>query len=189
MKTTSKTVLKSALVAFALSLAMTGAASAKDVKFSWAGTGWDTTIDNLGDELYLNLSIAEVSGPFGAKRIAVSCEFSPPGSPDTDDVVCDDGYDMLLGVLYSAHTMTFERLDQLYATSDEGWMCLNMDTGHYYGEVNGDYIGGTGRFLGATGEWTTTFAGQRLEPVTLESVGFRSIYGESTGYIDFPESD
>lgn len=189
MKTISKTVLQGATVALGLFLASSGVAWDKDVKFSWAGTGWDTHVDNAPAGLGINLSIADVQGPFGAKRLVVSCEFSPPGGDDTEGVVCDDGYDMLLGVLYSAHTMTFENLDLLYANADTGWMCLSTTTGHYYGEIHGDYIGGTGRFLGATGEWMTSFEGQRLEPPFLNDVGFRSIHGVSTGYIQFPMSD
>lgn len=189
MKTNCKTVLQGATVALALSLAFTGAAWAKDVKFTWAGTGWDTHIDNLDDGMGVNISIAEVNGPYGAKRLEISCEFSPPGGDDTEGVVCDEGYDMLVGVLYSANALTFENLDMLYGASDTGWMCMNTEVGHYYGEVYGQYIGGTGRFEQATGEWTTSFAGQRLEPITLEPVGFRSIYGEVEGYVEFPEVD
>lgn len=189
MKRICKTVLQGTTVAFGLLLAGAGMAWEKDVKFTWAGTGWDTHIDNGLDTLETNISIAEAKGSFGAKRIEVSCEFSPPGGEDTEGIECDTGYDMLLGVLYTAHATTFEKLDQLYAASDTGWMCLNTDTGHYYGEVHGEYIGGTGRFSGVTGEWMTTFAGQRLEPASLLQVGFRSIYGEATGRIVFPEDD
>lgn len=189
MKIIRKTVLQGTTVALGLLLASTGAAWDKDVRFSWAGTGWDTHIDNGADGIETNISIAEVKGSFGAKRLEVSCEFSPPGGEDTEDIECDPGYDMLLGVLYTAHTTTFEKLDQLYAASDTGWMCMNTETGHYYGEVYGEYIGGTGRFEGVTGDWMTTFAGQRLEPAILEQVGFRSIYGEAVGHLEFPEDE
>ena len=94
----------------------------------------------------VNISIAEVNGPYGAKRLEISCEFSPPGGDDTEGVVCDEGYDMLVGVLYSSNALTFENLDMLYGASDTGWMCMNTEVGHYYGEVYGQYIGGTGRF-------------------------------------------
>jgi hypothetical protein len=47
-------------------------------------------------------------------------------------------------------------------------------TGHYYGQVEGDYIGGTGRFEGSTGTATPRFEGQNLgDP----NIGFRSITG------------
>ena len=188
MKTISKTVLQGASVALALMLASTGAAWAAPMHIQWSGSGWDTSLDNFDDGYPVNITVAEARGSFGVSRIEVSCEFSADDLGDIEGVECAEGYGTLLGVLYSAHVSTFENLDQLYGASNEGWMCVNMTTGHYYGEIHGGYAGGTGRFAQAEGWWSTTFEGQNLElpeAVTgLEPVGFRSISGKMHGEVN-----
>lgn len=188
MRVTARSVLQGATVACGLVLAAAGQAWAAPMHVQWSGSGWDTHIDNLDDELPVNITIAEATGSFGVTRIEVSCEFTPYDLADIEDVECEDGYDLLLGVVYSAHVSTFKNLDQLYGVATDGWMCLSRTTGHYYGEIYGGYAGGTGRFLGAEGWWETTFEGQNLEgpeDVTgLQPVGFRSISGKMHGQVN-----
>lgn len=187
MKTISKTVLQGATVACGLALAVASQAWAAPMHVQWAGSGWDTHIDNFDDTYPVNITIADATGSFGVTRLEVSCEFTPYDPDDIEGVECNEGYDLLLGVAYSAHVSTFKNLDQLYGVATEGWMCVSLTSGHYYGEINGGYAGGTGRFFGADGWWETTFEGQNLElpeDVTgLEPVGFRSISGKMHGEV------
>ena len=195
MKSISKTVLQGATVALALSLASAGAAWAAPIHLTWTGTGWDTHVDNLDDNLPINMISAMATGSFGAKRVEVSTEFYP-ADPDDFGVTCLPGYDMFVGILLSTSAVTFQDHDQLFAFSDQGWMCLSVDPemkGHFYGVAYGIYGGGTGRFTGATGEWETTFDGYNLhlpEAVTgLAHAGFRSISGEINGHVSIDGND
>jgi hypothetical protein len=189
MKTTSKTVLKGALVALALSLASTGAAWAAPIHVTWTGSGWDTHVDNLEDGWPVNLISAMATGSFGAKRAEIATEFYV-ADPEDFDITCKPGYDMFFGIVLSTSVVTFEAHDQLFAFSNSGWMCLSTAmelNGHFYGEAYGVYGGGTGRFNGATGEWMTTFEGNNLEMPEAVSglipVGFRAISGEIKGHV------
>lgn len=99
----------------------------------------------------------------GASRVEVSAEFFPL------DVECEPGYDAEVGLLFLASVTTFENGNQLFGFSDQGWMCVNMNNGHYYGHVDGVFGGGTGKFVGATGDWIPLYSGnhkrQRHIPV------------------------
>jgi len=191
MKTNRKTVLQGATVALSLLLAGTGAAWAAPVHITWTGTGWDTHVDNFDDTLPVNLITASATGSFGADHAQVATEFYP-ADPDDYDVTCSEGHDMFVGIVLSTSVMTFENHDQLFAFSQDGWMCLSTDPdmkGHFYGRViEGWYDGGTGRFANAEGDWMTTFEGYNLEmpeSVTgLVPIGFRAISGEITGNVN-----
>jgi hypothetical protein len=192
MKVTIKSVLFGTSATCALLLAATGAAWAEPVHITWTGTGWDTHVDNLDDTLPINLITASATGSFGADHAEVSTEFYP-ADPDDYDITCSAGHDTFVGVLISTSVMTFEKQDQLFGFSEDGWMCLSTDPemkGHFYGEVHGWYGGGTGRFAHAEGDWMTSFEGYNLEmPESvsgLTPIGFRAITGEITGNVSGP---
>jgi hypothetical protein len=191
MRSLSKTVLRGTLAGCTLMLAGAGAAWASPVHITWTGTGWDTHVDNFGDTLPINLITASATGSFGADHAEVATEFYP-ADPKDYGVTCAAGHDMFVGIVLSTSVMTFENHDQLFAFSNDGWMCLSTDPGmkgHFYGKVvDGWYQGGTGRFANAAGDWMTTFEGYNLElpeSVTgLATIGFRSISGEISGNVN-----
>ncbi len=41
-------------------------------------------------------------------------------------------------------------------------MCVDPTTGYFWGTARGGYLGGTGRFTGTTGTWTSNFYGYQL---------------------------
>ncbi|MCU0989929.1 MAG: hypothetical protein MUE63_10175 [Xanthomonadales bacterium] len=171
------------LLAGALTLMLyvpAGQAGTEPIAVNFAGSNYDTAVDNLDDGLPLSLSYTQAKGSFGAKQLDISAEFYP------SDVDCQTGYSIEVGMLYSASVTTFADHSQIFGFSDSGWMCVHPTTGHYYGEVYGVYGGGTGRFEGASGEWVTTFEGYNLEPPGLEPVGFRTIVGTVNGTIALP---
>jgi hypothetical protein len=139
-----------------------GAACGEPISLKYAGTGYDTSVDNFLDGLPVNISLAEAKGSFGAKRVEISAEFDPINLDDHPG--CADGYDIAVGLLYSASVATFSDQSQLFGFSDQGWMCANSQNGHYYGEVYGVYGGGTKRFADASGTWMSAFEGNDLEP-------------------------
>lgn len=109
-----------------------------------------------------------------------------------EDSDCNSGYGLKLGVRYSAAIITFEKLELLLGFSwQAGWMCVNMQTGHYYGQIDGTFTGGTGRFAAATGKWVTDFEGINMEPLDLipDRASFRSFSGVVNGDVDLHDTD
>ena len=131
------------------------AANGTPIKMTYTGTGIDTAIDTNMDTLKVSLTQANGRGTFGNFAIAITAEFGPPSSGN-----CASG-ELDLVLISSAHVLTFNDQIQLFGISsaDDGWLCVDPSTGWYYGQVQGDYVGGTGRFEGATGESTSLFAG------------------------------
>lgn len=141
------------------------AADGRPIQWKYAGTGID--IDNVG------FTQANGQGTFGNFALASTTDFEtvlPTGK-------CPDGYTEL-SLVYSATSLTFADQSQVFGIAFYGWSCVAPD-GHYYGEFGGD-LGGTGRFEGATGEFTSPFSGVFLDP----SVGFRSITGTVEGTVN-----
>jgi hypothetical protein len=179
MITNAKPRIFGALVALACLLSAAPAV-AESVKIGYAGSGFDTTVDNGDDGLLVNLSLMQAKGSFGARLLDVSAEFIDA------DVDCPVETAREMGIFYIATVATFADNSQLLGVSQSGWMCL-MDSGFYHGGADGVYIGGTGKFSGATGSWSTTFEGYNLEdPTQMKTIGFRSISGEVKGTVEIP---
>ena len=183
MKSTVRTAW-SPLAILVLLFSSFGLAWGGQVNLNYIGTGWDTTVDNFGDGYPVTMSIGDAKGSPGASRVEITGEWMPW---DMEEVTCGDG-ETEMKLLFSASVGTFENQSQLFGFSDFGWMCVDQVTGHYYGTVYGIYQGGSGKFVGATGEWVTDFDGYFLEPPTLPAViGFRSITGKVKGHFDLPK--
>lgn len=149
------------------------------VSVNYSGIGYDTTIEVVPDGLPVNLSLAKGKGTFGNSDIAITAEFVPDDDPGGN---CQEG-DMSVAIVPDhlwAVTITASDNSQVYGMFNEGWMCLTSDMMFYVGEANGVFIGGTGRYEGATGEWVSTYQGMNLDP----SIGFRSINGYFSGTLN-----
>lgn len=174
----------STLAAFALLLATTSMAWGEKVNFTYAGTGWDTTVDSNDDGFPVNISSANAKGSLGASRVEIRGEWM---LWDVAYVACEVG-ELEFKLIFSTSVATFQNQSQLFAYSNMGWMCVDTTTGHYYGKVFGIYGGGAGKFVGASGEWQTDFDGFFLEPPDLPAaIGFRSITGIVKGNFELPE--
>jgi hypothetical protein len=168
-----------ALVAVA---AFSGPPEGVPIKISYWGSGIETAVDSDGDPfgLKLSLSMAEASGSFGAVSAYITSEFAVDPS-----IECPTGY-LPLRLFQSTSVVNFAAGDQLFGSVYDGEMCLDFDpftgtgSGYYFGDAEGDYIGGTGRFAGATGTFYSTYTGYNLEPALT---GFRSIAGEIEGRV------
>lgn len=147
-----------------------------NIKVSYAGIGYKTTFDTNGDGFPVDLSLTDSQGTLGAAKLAITTEWF------IDPHECPDGFDVPFVLVNTATAYTFADQSQLFGFSQDGWLCANSTTGVYYGEEHGVYNGGTGRFEGATGEWTTKFEGATLDP----SIDFRSIRGTAEGTLVMP---
>ena len=143
---------------------------------SYAGTGHYTAVDPNQDGVPADFANGAVHGTFGNGIFMIASEFII--SPHE----CPAGYDIPMIFVKVSTIMTFSDRDQLFGGSTDGSMCISSTTGHYFGEVSGVYFGGTGRFEGATGEWTTHFDGVNQPDVFVDPVlGFRSFQGVIDG--------
>lgn len=154
------------------------AASAGDkvIKARYAGVGYDTAVDTNGDGFPVGLTLADWQGTFGQSKVAITSEWY------VFPRQCREGFDVPLALVSSASLITVPDQSQLFGFSTDGWICLSTSTGAYYGEVYGAYIGGTGRFEGASGTFITKFDGQNLDP----TIGFRSIRATLDGQLTMP---
>jgi hypothetical protein len=166
----------SAMVCLGVLLAPISSAGERPIKVSYAGIGYATASDPNGDGFPVDLSLTDSQGTLGSAKLAITTEwFISPHA-------CPAGYDVPFALVNTATAYTFADQSQLFGFSQDGWLCANSTTGAYYGEEHGVYGGGTGRFKGATGEWTTKFEGATLDP----AIDFRSIRGTAEGRLVMP---
>lgn len=156
------------------------------LKIKWSGTLVQTAIDVVEDGFGLpaNLIDAQASGSFGASNVSVLSEFIP------GEFLCDEDGNGLpdedvlpLYFAYAKPVVTFANGDQLWGHLTEGWGCLSQATGSFYGEAEGEYDGGTGRFSNVMGWFEVSFSGNNFALPDL-GVGFGTITGVITGEIE-----
>lgn len=140
----------------------------------YAGTDFNTSVDANFDGQPAGMMLATGAG--GA-QLGVSSEWVYESS-----LGCVEGYDLRFALLQSAGVTTYADRSQIFSFADSGWLCLSTTTGAFYGELSGVYTGGTGRFAGATGTYTTKFEGQNLDPAGT----IRSVQGSTAGRIKTP---
>jgi hypothetical protein len=151
---------------------------AKDINLSvqYAGVGMDSGIDFNSDGYNAGLVDADAKGAFGAKTVSILYEFTTFGEQSG----CTEGF-LLFPIVHSTAVTTFSDLDQLLALVTQGEMCLNPTSGAFYGEARGIFLGGTGRFVGAAGNFVSPFTGQNLP--TPPEIGFLAISGSLEGVV------
>lgn len=162
------------LACVGLLLAPTASAGERVENGRYAGTDFNTSVDSNLDGQPAGMMLATGAG--GA-QLGVSSEWVYESGQG-----CLAGYDLRFALLQSAGVTTYSDRSQLFNFADNGWLCLSTTTGAFYGELSGVYTGGTGRFAGATGTYTTKFEGQNLDPAGT----IRSIQGSSSGRITTP---
>jgi len=155
----------------------TSFAAGQPISISYVGGGFTTSIDVAQDGVPADMTFATGKGTFGASNIQISTDFTPASSND-----CPNGFDVKYDLVYSATVLSAPDQSQLFGVSTSGWLCANMTTGAYFGEVYGIYVGGTGRFESAAGAFTSPFSGANLHP----GLGFRSIKGSIEGTLEMP---
>lgn len=149
-----------------------------DLSVTYAGSGFNLT-DPDEDGYPMNVFMTEVKGTFGKSSLMVLSEFAE----DTDSsVTCPLEFPKAFDLVRCVTTMTTPHVDQLWGFFTGGYLCMTNDDMAWIGEAGGVYIGGTGRFHGATGYWTTEYSGANFD---AES-GYRNISGTIEGTINTP---
>jgi len=144
----------------------------------FAGAGFNLSDPNQ-DGYPMNVFMTEVKGTFGKSSLMLLSEFAE----DTDSsVTCPVGFDQAFDLVRGVTTMTTPQVDQLWGWFTSGFLCMTNDNMAWVGEASGVFIGGTGRFQGATGEWTTEYSGANFDA----DAGYRTISGTIEGTVDTP---
>lgn len=164
----------SALLCLGVFFASVSSAGETPISIRYAGSGWDTHVDGfVPDGQNVSLTTGTAQGTFGNSTITITTEWVPD-----DSVTCPAAFPIKYALIYSASILTFPEQSQLFGIAQSGWICAN-NAGVYYGEVTGAYVGGTGRFQDATGDFVSKFDGAYLEP----NLDFRSIRGTAEGTV------
>jgi len=164
----------SVLLCLGVLFAPVSSAGETPISLRYAGSGWDTHVDGfVPDGANVSLTTGTAKGTFGNSTITITTEFRLENA-----VTCPDGFPLKYALVYSAANLTFPDQSQLFGIAQSGWICATNE-GQYYGEVSGAYVGGTGRFQRATGDFVSKFDGQYLEP----NLSFRSIQGTVEGTV------
>ena len=75
------------------------------------------------------------------------------GLPTMSSGTCPEGFDKVADILRNNLVLTFRDLSLLYGDG-RGFVCTNFMTGEQYAAVEGEWLGGTGRFRNASGEFS-----------------------------------
>lgn len=130
-------------------------------RISYTGTLVPIPIDTNEDDTHATVLDGQSKGTFGPSMSHIVTEWR-----FTEDY-CHGTYGYF-ELVQAAMVITFSNGDQLLgAQGGTGWMCMDVvpgseTLGHFYGEAYGGFSGGTGRFEGASGTFTSPFEGYNL---------------------------
>jgi len=118
-------------------------------------TDADVTGVPVGPTSLLGLVRAKVKGNLGrADLTAATKAYNPIPAPDLDN--CPAGFFKVVVITDNSLVFTFSDLSLLYGNG-QGVVCVNFGTGEQYLAVEGEWLGGTGRFRNAKGEFSIRF--------------------------------
>jgi hypothetical protein len=120
-----------------------------------------------------SLALVKGRGTFGKVDIMAVSVSGPPVS----DMGCPAGYIKVADIVENNLVLTFNDLSLLYGNGT-GVVCLNLadPTAPPLAQIEGTWYGGTGRFEGAGGNWSTRFG-------VFEPVGMTTQFIAETGVI------
>jgi hypothetical protein len=167
-KTIIQRILRGAVAALVAGVLLLPVAQAKDVPINvdFTGTGHYGVMPDP-DPFALpppNVVSADAKGSFGAMSTVIISNFVPQ-PPPAPVPRCKSPTHFYFLIGYANAVTSFKDGSQIFARgelSDLGWMCLDPGTGEFFGESYGEFVGGTGRFEGAGGPYTSPFEGRNL---------------------------
>ena len=167
-KTIIQRILRGAVAALVAGVLLLPVAQAKDVPINvdFTGTGHYGVMPDP-DPFALpppNVVSADAKGSFGAMSTVIISHFVPQ-PPPAPVPRCKSPTHFYFLIGYANAVTSFKDGSQIFARgelSDLGWMCLDPGTGEFFGESYGEFVGGTGRFEGAGGPYTSPFEGRNL---------------------------
>ena len=176
-RTTAMVVGLTMLVGLAVS------ADAKRYRAKYAGTSVITSVDSNDDGQPARENIFQVkTNPGGSgvlRSIGESTPAVPAGPGECDGLDLGEGPIVRSTVVAEDAVTTFQDGSQRFVQTVSGFTCVNATTGVLAGENEAVLLGGTGRWEGWTGTWTSRFRGQVLNL----AVTIIAITGESTGEV------
>lgn len=90
-------------------------------------------------------------GPADLTAVAKTQNLIPAPDP-----ACPDGFVKVAQITDNNLVLTFSDLSLLYGDG-QGFVCVNFGTGEQYAAVDGEWLGGTGRFRNAEGDFSIRF--------------------------------
>jgi len=109
----------------------------------------------VGPTSLLGLVRAKVKGNLGRADLSAATKaYNPMPVPDPDN--CPAGFLKVVVITDNSLVFTFSDLSLLYGNG-QGVVCANFGTGEQYIAVEGEWLGGTGRFRNAAGEFSIRF--------------------------------
>ena len=165
------------IIALCAGLIVSGDAWAAETNFKQqaSGASHPTMIDTNGDGFFASAVSFQVKGKFGKATllgIAEFTDFMPYGV---------SGCELRAELVQESFVETFKDGSMLFFVATSGFNCLNLATFEAGGEFVGTITGGTGRFAGATGTWTTEFE------AFVVSQFVNAFTATTTGKIDVPK--
>ncbi|MDH3614410.1 MAG: hypothetical protein OES10_14170 [Gammaproteobacteria bacterium] len=155
------------MIAVCAGLILSGAAQAGDIKIDqrFSGVSHPTMVDTNGDEAFASTFSFQLKGSPGKATIQSVGEFTAFAPGD-----CPDG-GLRSDLIQQSFVETFKDLSMLFFVTTTGHTCFNLSTFEIGGELSGIITGGTGRFEGATGSWTTKFEAFLVGQTVTATIG------------------
>lgn len=179
MTKTLKTAIGAVILA-CLFVAQIAQADERPIFITYTGTIDDLPDDSNGDGIRAIVVHGQSKGSFGPSMTSIVSEYVPyPPKFGT----CPNADDLYAIFMYSTAVVTFKNGDQLDVNVREGWFCVDTVTGVFAGETRGDFIGGTGRFTNATGDFVSSFTGKEFQIALLKPTAVERIDGVIKGTI------
>ena len=173
-------ILLLAFCAFVLAPAQAGEAK---LKMEYAGTIFNMMDFSDGTII----SDADAKGSFGPTQVRVVSKFTPFLPIPDPQVSCSMTEKVPFVMEYARSVTTFKDFSEMFIVWTTGWLCGTPgDPGQasYDGFAEGEIVGGTGRFEGASGEVTTSFSGFDMAgPIVIGGPEFPS-FGSWKGTIE-----
>jgi hypothetical protein len=168
-------------IGVAVLVGLAASAEAKRYRARYAGTSVVTSIDSNDDGYPARENISQAKTNLGGRGTVRSVsEYNPPvpaGPGECEGLDLGEGPILRLTLVSDEGATTLQDGSQRFVRGDSGFNCVNATTGEFAGQAEYTVLGGTGRWAGWTGTYTSKFRGQVLN----QASSINGFTGESTG--------
>jgi len=153
------------VIAICVGVILSGAAQSGEIKYNqrFTGVGYSTSIDTNDDGLFASAFTFQSKGSPGKATTQSVGEFKPmlPGA----------GCDLQSELVQQSFVSTFNDGSMLFHVTTAAQTCITFLPFSFTGHLEGTITGGTGRFEGATGTWTTEFEAWAVGETVSAAIG------------------